>query len=32
MIKINIEQQIGPSDCIALANVFTNAEKNDFEK
>ena len=28
MIKVNIEQQIGPSDCVALEN----AEKGNFEK
>ncbi|HJM79533.1 MAG TPA: urease accessory UreF family protein, partial [Nitrosopumilus sp.] len=32
MIMVNIEQQIGPSDCIALSNAFVNAEKKDFEK
>ena len=32
MIKVNIEQQIGPSDCIALSNAFTNAEKKDFKE
>ena len=32
MIKVNIEQQIGPSDCVALSNVFTNIEKKDFEE
>jgi len=32
MIKVNIEQQIGPSDCIALSNTFTNAEKKNFKK
>ena len=29
MIKVNIEQQIGPSDCIALSHAFTNAVKDD---
>jgi urease accessory protein len=32
MIKVNIEQQIGPSDCIALSNTFTNAEKKILRK
>ena len=32
MIKVNIEQQIGPSDCIALSNAFTNAEKKNFKE
>jgi len=32
MIKVNIEQQIGPSDCVALSNVYTNVENNDFQK
>jgi len=32
MIRINIIQQIGPSDCVALANVFDSANKHDFEK
>jgi len=32
MIRINITQQIGPSDCVALANVFDGANKNDFDK
>ena len=32
MIKINIIQQIGPSDCVALANSFESAKKSDFEK
>ena len=32
MIKVNIEQQIGPSDCVALSNAFTNAEKKDFKE
>ena len=31
MIKVNIEQQIGPSDCIALSHAFTNAEKKRFQ-
>jgi urease accessory protein len=32
MIKINIEQQIGPSDCVALVNTLENANNKDFEK
>jgi len=32
MIRINIIQQIGPSDCVALANVFDSANKHDFDK
>jgi len=32
IIKINIVQQIGPSDCVALANAFDSANKNDFGK
>lgn len=32
IIKINIIQQIGPSDCVALANAFDSANKNDFGK
>ena len=32
MIKISINQQIGPSDCVALANVIDSADKNDFDK
>ena len=32
MIKINITQQIGPSDCVALANAFDSANKCDFDK
>ncbi len=32
MIKINIIQQMGPSDCVALANAFDGANKHDFEK
>ena len=32
MIKVNIEQQMGPSDCVALSNAYTNAENNDFQK
>jgi len=32
MIRINIIQQIGPSDCVALANAFDSANKHDFDK
>ncbi len=32
VIRINIVQQIGPSDCVALANAFDNANKRDFDK
>ena len=32
MIRINIIQQIGPSDCVALANVLDSANKFDFDK
>ena len=32
MIRINIIQQIGPSDCVALANAFDSACKRDFDK
>ena len=32
MIKVNIEQQIGPSDCVALSNVFTNVGGKNFEE
>ena len=32
MIKVNIEQQIGPSDCVALSNVFTNVREKNFEE
>ncbi len=32
MIRINIIQQIGPSDCVALANAFDCASKYDFDK
>ncbi len=32
MIRINITQQIGPSDCVALANAFDSASEHDFEK
>jgi len=32
MIRINIIQQMGPSDCVALANAFDSANKHDFDK
>jgi len=32
LIKINIIQQIGPSDCVALASAFDSANKHDFGK
>ena len=32
MIRINIIQQIGPSDCVALANAFDSASTRDFDK
>jgi len=32
MIKIHIIQQIGPSDCVALANAFDSANKHDLDK
>ena len=32
MIKINIIQQLGPSDCVALANAFDSASKYDLGK
>jgi len=32
MIRIHIIQQIGPSDCVALANAFDSANKHDFDK
>jgi len=32
LIKINIEQQIGPSDCVALGNTLENAGNKNFEK
>ena len=31
MIKVNIEQQLGPSDYVALANAFESAKNNDFK-
>lgn len=32
LIKIMITQQIGPSDCVALGNVFDSANKYDFDQ
>ncbi len=32
MIRINIIQQMGPSDCVALANAFDSANKHDFDR
>ena len=32
MVGTNIIQQIGPSDCVALANAFDSASKHDFDK
>jgi len=32
LIKINITQQIGPSDCVALANALDSANQADFNK
>ena len=32
IIKINIIQQIGPSDCVAIASTFDYINKNNFEK
>ncbi len=32
MIRINIIQQIGPSDCVALANAYDSASTHDFDK
>jgi len=32
MIKTSITQQIGPTDCVALANVIDGADKNNFDK
>ena len=32
MIKINITQQIGPSDCVVLADVFDSADKCDLDR
>jgi len=32
IIKTSIIQQIGPTDCVALANVIDGANNNDFDK
>ena len=32
LIRVNITQQIGPSDCVALANAFEGARNNDFDR
>jgi urease accessory protein len=32
LIKINIIQQIGPTDCVALSNVMDSAKKHDLDK
>jgi len=32
IIETSINQQIGPSDCVALANVIDDANKNNFDK
>ncbi len=32
LIRTNIIQQLGPSDCVALANVFDSINKCDFDK
>jgi len=32
LIRTNIIQQLGPSDCVALANVFDSINKYDFDK
>ena len=32
MIKINIIQQIGPTDCIALADIFENSNEGNFDR
>ena len=32
MIKVNITQQIGPSDCVALVDVFDSANRYDFDR
>jgi len=32
IIKTNIVQQIGPSDCVALVNAFDSANKNNFDE
>ena len=32
LIRVNITQQIGPSDCVTLANAFEGARNNDFDR
>ena len=32
LIRVNITQQIGPSDCVVLANAFECAKSGDFDK
>ena len=32
LIRINIIQQIGPTDCVALANVMDSANNNDLDQ
>ena len=32
VIRVSINQQIGPSDCVALANVIDSADKNELDK
>ena len=32
LIEINITQQIGPSDCVALGNAFDSSNKHDFDQ
>ena len=32
IIRISMIQQIGPSDCVALANAIDSSDKNDFDK
>ena len=32
IIRVNITQQIGPSDCVALSNTFNEIDKGNFEE
>ena len=32
VITVNINQQLGPSDCVALSNVFDGAKNHDYDK
>lgn len=32
MIRINITQQIGPTDCVAIASTYDHISRNDLEK